>query len=267
MKNNVHLRTLLDFAVDAAWQAGKITLEYFQTHLTVDYKADDSPVTIADRRAEERLRQLITTYFPDHAILGEELGEVGGAAPFRWIVDPIDGTKAFVHGVPLYAVLIGLEIEGKPALGVAYFPALGEMVWAARGMGCYWNSRRAQVSSVNSLGDALLLTTDTENFAPHGKYAAYRRLVRATAEHRTWGDAYGHVLVATGRAEVMLDPVMNPWDCGPFLPILEEAGGSFTDWTGKATIHGGDAISTNGLLFDDVMALLQAEKSEMSSGA
>ncbi len=250
------LSTLVDFAVDAAWQAGRLTLAYFQTCLTVEYKEDHSPVTIADRRAETLLRNLVGERFPDHALLGEEFGSVGGTAPYRWIIDPIDGTRSFVHGVPLYAVLIGLEVSGKPSVGVAYFPALDEMVWAANGMGCYWNGRRAHVSPQENLERSLLLATDTESFASQGKNDAYRRLVDRVAEHRTWGDAYGHILVATGRAEVMLDPVMESWDSAPLLPILQEAGGTFTDWRGVATIHGGDAISTNRHLFPEVMRLV-----------
>ncbi len=259
---NLSLSSLLDFAIDAAWQAGKRTLAYYQTAISVDYKADDSPVTIADRQAEELLRRLIQKQFPDHALLGEEFGRVPGHTPYRWILDPIDGTRAFVHGVPFYAVLVGLEIAGQPDLGVAYFPALDEMVWAAKGMGCYWNGRRAHVSSQKQWNRSLVLATDSEAFALNGKAQAYRQIVEMSGEHRTWGDAYGHIMVATGRAEVMLDPAMNSWDCAPLLPILQEAGGTFTDWDGVATIHGDNAISTNGQLYQDVMRVIRAQANE-----
>lgn len=247
------LRALLDFAQELAYQAGKVTLAYFGTGLVPELKADHTPVTVADRQAEERLRAMIGAQFPEHGILGEEYGETNAGAAYRWILDPIDGTKSFVQGVPLYGVLVGLEHGGESVLGVCYLPALGEMVAAARGEGCTLNGRRTQVSSVASLDQAVLLSSDAESFAEYDRAAAYDALRSRTRFTRTWGDCYGHMLVATGRAEIMLDPVLNVWDCAALLPILQEAGGTFTDWQGKATIHGASGISTNGLLFNDVM--------------
>lgn len=251
------LRALLDFAQELAYQAGKVTLAYFGTGLVPELKADQTPVTIADRQAEERLRAMITARFPSHAILGEEFGEVNPGARWRWILDPIDGTKSFVQGVPLYGVLVGLERDGEPVVGVCYLPALDEMVAAARGEGCTLNGRRAAVSNVERIEDAVLLCSDGESFAAHGRQPAYDRLRRRARIVRTWGDCYGHVLVATGRAEIMLDPIMNVWDCAALLPIVQEAGGTFTDWNGASTIHGGNAIATNGLLFEAVMAAIK----------
>ncbi len=251
------IRTLLEFAVDAAWEAGRITLAHFQTALTVEHKADRSPVTVADRRAEEKLRALIRQQYPHDAICGEEFGEDEGSSGYRWILDPIDGTKSFVRGVPLYGVMVGVEAGGEPLAGVVHLPALGEMVYAARGLGCFWNGRRTHVSSVDRLDQALLTVTNPAAFAPAGKEAAYKALCAATQVQRGWGDCYGHILVATGRAEVMLDPVMNVWDCAALQPIIEEAGGTFTDWKGQPTIYGGDAISTNGRLFEQVVSLVQ----------
>ncbi|MCD6289241.1 MAG: histidinol-phosphatase [Anaerolineae bacterium] len=251
------LRSLLDFALDAAWQAGRITLGYFQTGVMVERKADNTPVTIADRQAEQKLRDLIARYWPEHGIIGEEFGTQGAVSGLSWILDPIDGTKSFVHGVPLYATLIALADGTGPLIGVAHFPALGETVYAARGEGCYWNGRRAHVSQVDDLADAALLSSEMNNFAAAGRAAAWQRLVDATYIQRTWGDAYGYALVATGRAEIMVDPEMEVWDCGPLQVILEEAGGTFTDWKGTPTIYGGEAIATNGLLFDQVMELVR----------
>ena len=246
------LKQLLDFAVDIAREAGAITWRHYQGSFVAERKADNSFVTIADREAEAHLRARIAEAFPDDSILGEE-GEQSGSSNRRWILDPIDGTYSFVHGVPLYGVLIGLELEGEPVLGVVNLPALGELVYAARGLGCFWNGERAHVSSTASLDQALLLSTDFGVCGQHGFGPAAAALQRQVHARRTWGDAYGHVLVATGRADIMLDPIMNVWDCAPLLPILEEAGGTFTDWSGTRTIHGGNAISTNGLLFDPVM--------------
>ena len=235
MVSPTSIRSFLDFAIDAAWHAGQLTLSYFQTGVSVDWKADASPVTAADRCSEELLRRMIGHKFPDHAIVGEEYGAANNDSNHRWIIDPIDGTQSFIRGVPLYGVLIGLEIAGETVVGVVHFPALGEMVAAARGEGCRWNGRPVRVSKVSEIRDSLVLYTEVSGFAQYGKAEAWDRIQHASRIQRGWGDCYGHCMVATGRAEVMLDPAMNVWDCAPLLPILEEAGGTFTDWTGKAT--------------------------------
>lgn len=253
------LQQLLEFGVDAARQAGEITMEYFQTILTPERKPDRTFVTAADRKAEERLRALIEAAYPDHGILGEEFGEKRSASGWTWIIDPLDGTASFIHGVPLFGVLVGLEQEGEVVLGVANFPALGDLVSAAKGMGCFWNGRRAAVSVTDDLKGALLLFTDGAGFERHGRGDAFQQLIDATGMHRSWGDCYGHILVATGRAEVMLDPEMSAWDCAALLPILQEAGGTFTDWAGRSTFRGGNAISTNGRLFGQVMRIVNKE--------
>ncbi len=247
------LQELLDFSTHAAWQAGRITLRHFQTGVQVDKKSDNSPVTAADLAAERKITELIQNRFPDDAIVGEEFGDRPGRTGRCWIIDPIDGTKSFVHGVPLYGVMICVEIDGIPSVGVVNLPAVNEMVCAARGSGCTWNGRPARVSTVSRLEDALMCATDFESFAEHRKDGAYRNLARKVAYCRGWGDCYGHILVATGRAEIMLDPIMAVWDCAALQPILEEAGGTFTDWRGKSTIRGEEAISTNRVLFDEVM--------------
>lgn len=257
MSSAAPLRTLLDFAIDAAWQAGRITLGYFQRQVAVERKGDQTPVTVADREAESHIRDLIGRYWPDHGILGEEFGHQCGSSPYRWILDPIDGTKSFLCGVPLYATLIALVENDSPILGVANLPALGELVYASRGGGCFWNGRPARVSEVSSLQDAVLLASSLDASARYGKAEAWRRLVSATYLQRTWGDAYGYTLVATGRAEVMVDPIMSVWDCGPLAVILEEAGGTLTDWDGEPTIWGESSIATNGALYEDVMQLVR----------
>ncbi len=250
---------LLAFALDAAWQAGRITLGHYQTGLAAERKADNSPVTLADRQAEQKLRDLITAAWPDHALIGEEYGHQPGRVDsgYTWIIDPIDGTKSFISGVPFYAVLLALVKDEQPILGVMNFPALNEMVYATRGGGCFWNGRPARVSVVSRLADAVLLASDLDTFARFNRQDAFQRLIDATYFQRTWGDAYGYALVATGRAEIMLDPVMAVWDCGPLQVILEEAGGTFTDWRGTPTIFGGEAVATNGALFAPVMDLVR----------
>ncbi len=249
------LDALRDAAQEIAWQAGRLTLGYFGTGVVPELKSDATPVTVADRLAEERMRAIITAQFPGHGILGEEFGTLNPNSEWRWILDPIDGTKSFVQGVPLYGVLVGLEHRGTPVVGVCYLPALGEMVAAAQGSGCWHNGRRAHVSAVAELRDAALLCNNPHTATQYGRGPAYERLRAATRLQRGWGDCYGHILVATGRAEIMLDPIMNLWDCAALLPILQEAGGTFTDWQGQPTIHGDEAISTNGRLLPAVLAL------------
>ena len=252
------LKDLLGFAQEIAWQAGKITLRHFQTGIIADRKADDSPVTLADRDTEAYLRAMIGKRYPQHAILGEEEGLSGSDdAEYRWVLDPIDGTKTFIRGVPFYGVLIGLLHNNEPVAGVINMPALNELVYAANGMGCYWNGRPCQVSAASRLEDALLVGTTAFGYEAHGKGAAFARLVGATGMMRTWADCYGYVLVATGRAEICVDPLMNIWDAAPMLPILREAGGSYTDWQGNPTIDGGEGVGTNGLLLDQVLGLIR----------
>ena len=258
--NPTSLQPYLDFAVETAWNAGRITLGYFQRDLSVEFKADDSPITAADREAEQEIRRRIQHRWPGHAIMGEEYG--GQVAPSRltWIIDPIDGTRSFVCGVPLYSTLLALVEGQNPLVGVIHLPALNETVYAARGLGCYWNGQVARVSPVSDIKRAVLLASNLNKFEMHGKDKAWKRLRRATYIQRTWGDAYGYALLATGRAEIMLDPVMSPWDCGPLPVIMEEAGGTFTDWQGNRIAFGGESVATNGHLFDPVMALIRGDR-------
>lgn len=249
------LRDVLDFAMEAAWQAGRLTLRYFQTGVAVEEKADESPVTVADKGAETLLREMIEARFPNDGIVGEEHADKEGTTGRRWIVDPIDGTKSFVHGVPLYGVLVGVEVDEVPTVGVIHLPALNEMIGAAKGLGAWWNGRRAQVSRVSDMSDATVLMTSLTS--TYGKDDAIKRLCGSAKLVRGWGDCYGYAMVATGRAEVMLDPKMSVWDCAALAPIMEEAGGTFTTWDGTSTIWGEEAVGTNGALFDDVMAMIK----------
>lgn len=252
------LKDLLAVAIEAAYLGGRRTLAYFNAGTAVEYKNDSTPVTRADREAEQIIREHIARYFPDHTIIGEEHGQTAGNPDYRWIVDPLDGTKTFVQGVPLYGTLVAVEVEGAPVVGVVYMPALDEMVNAGKGMGCWWNGRCARVSTVDRLEDAAVMVTNTT--AAMKRSDAYEKLAATTRLQRTWGDCYGYVLVATGRAEVALDPAMNAWDCGPLLTILTEAGGRFTTWSGEATIWGPDAVGTNAALHEPVLNILGHER-------
>ncbi|MBI4601236.1 MAG: histidinol phosphate phosphatase [Planctomycetes bacterium] len=256
-----NLKHRLDVASAAALEAGKATLRHFQTALAVELKGDRTPVTAADREAEEVLFSILTREFPGDAFLGEERGERPGTTGFRWVVDPIDGTKSFIQGVPLYGVMVGLEDPlGDAVAGVVCLPALGEVVAGARGEGTTWNGRKARVSAVGALADSCLVYTSHKTFEDAGRDEAYERARKLVRVARGWGDCFGHVLVATGRAEVMLDPILNDWDCAALLPILEGSGGTFTDWHGRRTVCGKSGISTNGKVQAELMACLASAR-------
>lgn len=251
------LQSLLDFAVESAHMAGALTLGWFGATPPYERKADGSEVTPADRAAEMLLRERIERTFPDHGIVGEEFGDTAGTANARWILDPIDGTFSFCHGVPLYAVLIGFEREGRMEVGVIHFPALGETVYAARGLGCRWNGRPARVSSVASLADATLLVTNHKTLDETGRRPAYTRLFNACRQERGWSDAYAFALLATGRADVVLDPRMSIWDTAALVPVVTEAGGTLTDWDGTPDHRAAHIVGTNGVLFGPVIEALR----------
>ena len=252
------LQPYLDFITETAYLAGRLTLAHYQTGVQADYKADRSPVTIADKTAEEFIRKRITERFPSHAVIGEEFGRGDeNSAAHRWIIDPIDGTKSFMRGVPLYAVLIGLEIDGRVEVGAAYYPALDEMLAAATGLGCWWNGRPARVSQVAKLENSWVAFTNPASFGRHNRSSQYERLMQSAYHMAGWSDAYGYLLVATGRAEVMLDPIMSEWDCGHVPPIFREAGGYFGDWKGQETIYGFEALATNQAVLPEVLEMLK----------
>jgi histidinol phosphatase-like enzyme (inositol monophosphatase family) len=270
------LRSRLEVAVAAAREAGDLTLDHFQhPDLAVDTKADGSFVTVADRQAERLARERLSASFPADGIVGEEHGESPGRNDCRWWLDPIDGTHSFVRGVPLYGTMLGLEVGDDTVLGVVYFPALAELCYAAKGMGAWWlprlprfadhpafpsSPRSARVSGTGRLDRARFNTTSAMTWAAAGLRDAYDRLLERVASDRTWGDCYGHMLVATGRADVMVDPVLNDWDCAALKPIIEEAGGRFTDLSGSPTIHGKSGVSTNGHLHDEVLRIIAASR-------
>lgn len=247
---------LLDAAQELARRAGAVALKHFRSALTVEAKSDGSPVTIADRGAEAAARDWITRRFPDDGILGEELGAHLPNARRRWIIDPIDGTKSFVRGVPLWGTLVAV-CEGQRVLaGAAFFPGVDEMVVAAPGLGCWWNGARARVSAVSSLASATVLTTDERFREDEAKRRGWRQLSEAASVSRSWGDCYGYLLVATGRAEAMVDPIVAAWDAAALFPVITEAGGVFTDWSGNATAFAGSVVATNAVLAAPARELL-----------
>jgi histidinol phosphatase-like enzyme (inositol monophosphatase family) len=249
----------LEPVAEAARVAGEVALRHFRTGLTVEWKGDGSPVTAADREAERAVRAWIERRFPGDAVLGEELGFSGDESARRWLVDPIDGTKSFVAGVPLWGALVAVLERHEVVAGAIHCAAAGELVVAAPGAGCWWNGSRARVSDVTELPQAAVLTTDERFLDRPDRRARWGYLAERARLSRTWGDCFGYVLVATGRAEVMVDDRMNPWDAAPLLPIITEAGGVFTDWRGQRTAFGGDTIATNAALAVPVRGILLQE--------
>lgn len=249
-------QALLDAVQEVARIAGDQAMRWFRSPLSVEAKRDGSPVTIADRTAEQAARDWIMRRFPSDGILGEEFGEQRRDASRRWILDPIDGTKTFVRGVPLWGTLVAVCEGASVVAGASYFPAVGEMLAAAIGEGCWWNGARTRVSDVADLAAATVLTTDERFPQQPLRRERWRVLADRAAVSRSWGDCYGYLLVATGRAEVMVDPVLNPWDTAALMPAITEAGGVFTDWTGAATPFGGNAIASNAALADEAREIL-----------
>lgn len=247
---------LMEAALECARAAGAVALAGWRRGLAVERKADGSPVTEADRAAERKAREWIAARFPSDGVLGEEEGATRPEARRRWLVDPIDGTLTYLRGVPLWGTLVAVMEEGRTLAGAIVCPAVGEEICAAPGEGCHWNGARAAVSRVARLEEATVLVTDARGRRRADPAAAWRALAQRAAVARTWGDCYGYVLVATGRAEAMADPALAPWDAAALRPVIEEAGGVFTDWRGRCADLVEDAIATNAALADDVRAIL-----------
>ena len=269
------LNERLESAVAFALEASIIPRRYFlSTGLVIDRKADDSPVTRADKETEALLRTRIEAACPDDTIIGEEFPDKKGVSNFTWYLDPIDGTESFVRGVPLFGTMLALQYNGDAVAGVINFPALGEIVYAAQGSGAWWatnasdascvadlDRRPAHVSNIEDLTKASVSTTALAHlFEEADVVEQWQELMTIVNVGRGYGDCYGHYLVATGRVDVMLDAVMNVWDNAPLLPIVTEAGGRFTDLKGNAVVDGGSGLSTNGLLHDAVLAVLRGSK-------
>jgi histidinol-phosphatase len=247
----------LEVAIAAAKAAGEVAMRYFRHDLTVDYKADRSPVTVADRECERCIVEILRSAYPDYGVLGEEGGEQPGCGP-RWIVDPIDGTKSFVRGIPFFATLIGLEEEGEITTGVIHAPAQNDLLYAQKGSGAFDRNGPIRVSSVADLPASMLVFGGPNVLRQAGYWSAYERLVDRSGRQRGYGDYFGYTFVARGQSEAMIDLDLKPWDLAPLKIIVEEAGGRLTDFGGQATIYGGSAVASNGLIHDEILTLLAA---------
>lgn len=251
---------LLDEAVAISRAAGALTRRWFASEeLVIDEKGDGTPVTQADRAAERLVRERLAALYPDDSVLGEEEADVIGSSRRTWIIDPIDGTKAFTRGIPLYSSLLAVFDEHGPAIGVIDLPALGHTVWAGRGLGCFLDGHPTHVSNRAEPTEAVLSTSDFTHWADH----ALLSVKHAGFQLRTWGDGFGYAMVATGAVEVMVDAEVSLWDVAPMPVILREAGGRFTDTVGEEpTLTPGasaSGVASNGHVHDLVIRCLGVE--------
>ncbi len=248
--------TYLQAVAEVARVAGEIALHHYRRRVAIETKTDGSPVTIADRDAETAARQWIEKKFPLDGILGEEFPDVRPDAEYRWIIDPIDATKSYIRDVPLWGTLVAVAQGHEIIAGADFFPAVSEIIVAANGCGCWWNDARAHVSDVSELSQAVVVTSATPFSSDADVCGQWNRLEGLVSASRTWGDCFGYLMVATGRAEVMADPVLSSWDIAAFLAIVQEADGVITDFRGEVTAFGGSAIATNRALAATVRDLL-----------
>ena len=252
---SIDLEAALEVARRAVSCGAAAALRFFRTGVPVERKPDRSPVTAADRAAEAAILEVLTAAYPDHAILAEESGARGGG-PWRWIVDPLDGTKGFIRGLPFWGPIVALEARGEIVVGAVGLPALGETYWAARGLGAWQDGTRLAVSTVGACAEATLSLGELRPLLapPHG--SSVLALVREVANARSFGDVAGPLLVATGRADLWLEAGVKLWDLAAHKIVVEEAGGRFTDFAGIATVASGHAVATNGRLHAEVLARL-----------
>jgi histidinol phosphatase-like enzyme (inositol monophosphatase family) len=236
------MHEFVPFAQMLARESSRIIMEYFRTELRVEAKSDDSPVTIADKKAEERIRELIMKNYPGHGILGEEFGLHQEGADYCWVLDPIDGTQSFISGVPLFGTLIALTHKEEPVLGLVNFPALQQSL-LGDGKQTMLNGQPVKVRACSELSDALMLTTDIQNIERYRKIKPFNELSHQVRLTRTWGDCYGYFLLATGYADIMVDPIMSPWDAQALIPVIRGAGGVITDYYGNDPVHGDSIIA------------------------
>ena len=254
---NPDWRNRYEVGVDAARKAGELALSYFGNDVQVQWKADASPVTIADQNAEKLLRETLLGRFPTDGFLGEEFGDTPGSSGYRWIIDPIDGTRSFVRGVPLWATLVGLEYKGELLAGITYIPALKQTYRALRGDGAFRDDRRIHVSTVDRLDKAHLYYSSINWFVKAGADREFMALYAKTERQRGFGDFYGFVLVAEGAGELMVEHGVHAWDVAALIPLLEEAGGKMTAWDGTVDIHRPDVLASNGVLHAETLRFLR----------
>ncbi|MCS6985331.1 MAG: inositol monophosphatase family protein [Leptospiraceae bacterium] len=254
-----YLRQYGRFLQEISRGAGEVILKYYQKKIRVELKEDNSPVTIADKKAEEYLRRQIKKKFPHHGFWGEESGQDKTEEEYVWVVDPIDGTKSFVVGLPLFTTLVALLHHKRPVLGLIYQPLLQELV-IGDGKKTFYNGKKCQVRPCRFLNEAVLLTTDIELIRQHQNLENFLLLMQKVSFVRTWGDGYGYLLLATGRADIMLDPIMHPWDIMALVPVIQGAGGVISDFSGNDPVSANSIVAAPHSLHSQVLDILQGNR-------
>lgn len=252
------VREFAEFARLLAQRSGEVIRHYFRANYDIEVKSDESPVTVADRKAELLMRELIQSHYPHHGVMGEEFGHEQPNAAYQWVLDPIDGTKSFVNGTYLFGTLIALVLDSQPIIGVINNPVLNDFLIGTDGR-CWLNDRQVNVSNCLRISGANLVTTCHLTPAEYQNGPAFDNLVRQVKQYRTWGDCHGYHLVATGGADIMTDPILNYWDLMALIPIIQGAGGTITDWSGGNVVESRGtlgAVATNGHIHDDVLRVL-----------
>jgi len=251
-KNHLELKPFLG---NLALQSSQIIKQYFRTKINVDSKSDLSPVTIADKKAEEVMRELIMKEFPSHGIIGEEFGNYNPEAEYVWVLDPIDGTKSFISGALSFGTLIALLHNGKPIIGVINHPILNEFLYGDNQI-CLLNNSKVRIRECDSISDSTLLTTDHLNIEKYLNPKGFNKLIKEVKLYRNWGDCYGYYLLATGFADIMIDPIMSLWDSMALIPIIKGAGGVITDYQGNDAVKGNSIVAANPILHPIVIEML-----------
>jgi myo-inositol-1(or 4)-monophosphatase len=243
------------FAKYLAELSGNIIKKYFRTEISIETKDDNSPVTIADKNAEEVIRERIMSEFPSHGILGEEFGNYNESAQYKWVLDPIDGTKSFITGIATFGTLIGLLKDGIPVLGLFHQPIIGELLIGDNEL-TELNGEKTKVRPCEKIDKATLLTSDHFMIGNYKNQTAFNQLANKVKLYRTWGDCFGYYLLCTGFADIMIDPIMSPWDALPLLPIIKGAGGMVTDYEGNNPVEGSSIIAAGSSIHSQVVEIL-----------
>ncbi|MBS1491926.1 MAG: hypothetical protein JST55_00365 [Bacteroidetes bacterium] len=251
-----HIKKLLSFSVDLIKECNRISTKYYKKTIKPEYKKDNSPVTIADKKCEKFLISEIKKKYPEHSFLAEETGVQDKQSDFKWIIDPIDGTKNFMRNFPFWGTLLALEYEGEVILGVIALPAMKKIIYAGKGLGCYCSGKKMKVSKINSIDKSYFIYGGIEYILEHPYKEQFLKLVNKSYYDRGYGDCYGHTLVIEGKAEFMLDPHVSPYDVAPVKICIEEAGGLMTDLNGERTIYERGVLTSNGWMHDELLKFI-----------
>ena len=249
------MNDLKSFCRKLSDESGKIIKQYFRTEINVERKKDESPVTIADKKSEEIMRELIMKEFPDHGIIGEEFGKHNEDAEYKWILDPIDGTKSFITGTVTFGTLIALTQNNKPILGVINQPILNEFLIGDNDT-AELNGKKVTMRECDNISQATLLASDHYMVGSFQNFEKFENLAKQVKLYRNWGDCFSYYLLSTGFADIMVDPIMNIWDLAALIPVVKGAGGEISDWHGNDAATGTSTIAANKKLHSAVVKML-----------